>query len=108
MSRPTHIIGIIVTYDNGKMIEVTTTTNPVIEEVIEYLESWDIEPTIDLIRSTLIKWITNLYSHVGIAAHAHSSACGVENRTGISWLEQDIQMLKQIEEYKKCLEEIGG
>lgn len=84
-----------------------STINPVIKEAIEYLESWDVEPTMDLIKNTIIKWIANLYSHIGIAAHMQSCNSGVEDETGMSWIEQDMQMLKQIEEYNNCLAEMG-
>lgn len=82
--------------------------NPILEEVIEYLKSCDVKPTEENIKYTLNKWIKNLYSHVGAEAHEHSLACGVVDETGMTWEEQDIIMLQQIEEYKKCLTEIGG
>ena len=72
-------------------------------EVIEYLESWDIEPTKENIKRTLNKWINNLYSHVGVAAHKHSLSCGVIDETDMTWEEQDMIMLKQIERYKRLL-----
>lgn len=76
------------------------------KEVIEYLESWDCEPTKENIIKTLRKWIENLYSQIGKAAHEHLLACGIIDKTGMSWEEQDMQMLKQIEKYKQCLVEI--
>ena len=81
--------------------------NDVIQEAIDYLESWDIEPTKEKIKRVLNKWIENLYSHIGEDAHRHEMECGIENLTGMSWKEQDIQMLKQIESYKNCLVAIG-
>lgn len=72
-------------------------------EVIDYLESWDIKPTKENIKRVLEKWIENLYSHIGIAAHMHELDCGIEDLTGMSWEEQDMEMLKQIERYKLCL-----
>lgn len=82
--------------------------NPILEEVIEELESWDLEPTEELIKQTLNKWIKNLYSQIGVAAHEHALACGIIDNTEMTWEEQDMLMLQQIERYKKCLEEIGG
>ena len=75
----------------------------VIQEVIDYLESWDIEPTKEKIKRVLNNWIENLYSHVGVEAHKHEEECGTVDLTGMTWEEQDAQMLKQIESYKKCL-----
>ena len=72
-------------------------------EVIEYLESCDIEPTKENIKITLNKWISNLYSHVGEAAHKHSLSCGVIGKTNMSWEEQDMIILEQIERYKRIL-----
>lgn len=82
--------------------------NPILEEVIEYLESCDCESTQENIKKTLNKWIQNLYSHVGIEAHKHSLSNGVVDETGMTWEEQDMQYLQQIDRYKKCLIEIGG
>ena len=73
--------------------------NDVIQEVIDYLESWDIEPTKEKIKRVLNNWIENLYSHVGVEAHKHEEECGIDDLTGMTWEEQDIQMLKQIESY---------
>lgn len=75
-------------------------------EVIEFLESCDCKPTKEEMIKTLRKWIKNLYSHVGVAAHEHSLACGIVDKTGMSWEEQDMQMLQQIERYKQCIVEI--
>ena len=75
-----------------------------LKEVIEYLESCDVEPTEELIKQTLNKWIENLYSHIGAEAHKHSLDCGVKDETGMSWEDQDMLMLKQIDRYKKCIE----
>lgn len=75
-------------------------------EVIEFLESWDCKPTKEEMIKTLREWIKNLYSHIGVAAHEHSLACGIVDETGVSWEEQDMQMLQQIERYKKCIVEI--
>lgn len=72
-------------------------------EVIEYLESLDIEPTKENIKRTLNKWISNLYSHVGKAAHEHEAKIGIKDETGISWEEQDLITLQKICAYKKCL-----
>ena len=74
-----------------------------LEEVIEHLKSWDVKPTEEIIKQTLSKWIENLYSHIGAEAHKHSLACGVVDETGMTWEEQDMQMLQQIDRYKKCL-----
>jgi transcription initiation factor IIE alpha subunit len=82
--------------------------NLVLKEVIEYLESWDCKPTKENIKKVLNKWIENLYSHVGIEAHKHLLACGIIDNTGMTWEEQDMQYLQQIDIYKKCLIEIGG
>lgn len=76
--------------------------NDVIQEAIDYLESWDIEPTKEKIKSVLNNWIENLYSHIG-EAHKHEKECGIVDLTGMTWEEQDVQMLKQIESYKNCL-----
>ena len=78
-------------------------TKQTLEEVVEYLESWDVTPTEELIKQTLNKWIENLYSHIGAEAHKHSLACGVADETGMTWEEQDMQMLQQIDRYKRCL-----
>lgn len=75
----------------------------IIQEAIDYLESWDIEPTKEKIKRVLNNWIENLYSHVGEEAHIHEVECGVEDLTGFTWEEQDIQILKQIEDYENCL-----
>lgn len=72
-------------------------------EVIEYLESLDVEPTKENIKRTLNKWINNLYSHIGEAAHKHSLSCGVIDETVMTWEEQDMITLEQIERYKKIL-----
>lgn len=77
--------------------------NDVIQEAIDYLESWDIEPTKEKIKRVLNNWIENLYSHVGVEAHKHEKECGIVDLAGMTWEEQDIQMLKQIESYKKLL-----
>jgi hypothetical protein len=81
--------------------------NPILKEVVEYLESWDCKVTKENIKKVLDEWIDNLYSHVGIEAHKHSLACGVVDETGMTWEEQDAQYLQQIDRYKKCLIEIG-
>lgn len=81
--------------------------NDVIQEAIDYLESWDIEPTKEKIKRVLNNWMENLYSHIGVAAHDNELKCGVEDLTGMTWEEQDIQMLKQIESYKNYLAAIG-
>lgn len=81
--------------------------NNVIQEAIDYLESWDIEPTEEKIKRVLNKWIDNLYSHIGVEAHKHEEECGIVDLTGMTWEEQDKQMLKQIESYKNCLVAIG-
>lgn len=78
-------------------------TKQTLEEVVEYLESWDVEPTEELIKQTLNKWIENLYSQIGAEAHKHLLACGIVDKTGMTWEEQDMQMLQQIDRYKKCL-----
>lgn len=77
--------------------------NQELTEVIDYLENWDIKPTKEKIERVLNNWIENLYSHIGIESHRHESECGIEDLTGMTWEEQDVQMLKQIEKYKKCL-----
>lgn len=78
-----------------------------IAEVIDYLESWDIKPTKEKMQSVLNDWIKNSYSHVGAESHRHEIECGIEDLTGMTWEEQDAQMLQQIERYKKCLEVIS-
>ena len=75
----------------------------VLAEIIDYLENWDIEPTKDKIKKVLNDWIENLHSHVGAEAHRHEIECGIDDLTGLTWEEQDAQMLQQIERYKKCL-----
>lgn len=80
--------------------------NQIIEEVIEYLKSWDMKPTKENIKKVLEKWIENLYSHVGIESHKHSVACGVVDKTEMSLHEQDMYMLQQINKYKRCLIEL--
>lgn len=82
------------------------TVSDIIREVIEYLESWNCKPTKENIKRTLWKWIENLYSQVGKDAHEHLLACGIVDKTGISWEEQDIQKIQQIKQYKQCLMEI--
>lgn len=77
-----------------------------IKEVVDFLESWDCEPTKENITRTLKKWIENLYSHIGAEAHMHSLACGVVDETGVSWEDQDMQMLQQIKKYKQCIMEV--
>lgn len=86
---------------------MTEYKNPILAEVIEELESWDIEPTTENIKDMLHFWIKNLYSHIGEEAHEHSLTCGIIDETGMTWEEQDMQMLTQIMEYKKCLAELG-
>ena len=75
----------------------------VFAEVIDYLESWDIEPTKEKMKNVLNNWIGNLYSHVGAESHRHEMECGIDDLTGMTWEEQDVRMLEQIERYKKCL-----
>lgn len=75
----------------------------VIEDVASYLWSYDAKPTKKLIKETINKWIENLYSHIGAEAYKHSLSCGVVDKTGMTWEEQDMQMLQQIDKYKKCL-----
>lgn len=77
--------------------------NPVLTEVIEYLESWGCKPTKENIKRTLNEWIKNLYSHIGVEAHRHSLSCGIVDETGMTWEEQDMQMLQQIKRYRQCL-----
>lgn len=77
--------------------------NPVLTEVIEYLESCDCKPTIENIKRTLNKWIKNLYSHIGKETHKHLLGCGIVDETGMTWEEQDMQMLQQIKKYRQCL-----
>lgn len=72
-------------------------------EVIDYLKSWDVKPTKENMRRVLEQWISNLYSQIGTEAHEHALACGVEDLTGLTWEEQDIQALRQIGKYKRCL-----
>lgn len=81
--------------------------NQTITEVVEYLESWDVKPTKENMKKVLNKWIANLYSHIGTEAHKHSLACGIVDKTGMTWEEQDMYALQQIDRYKKCLMEIG-
>lgn len=81
--------------------------NPIIEEVIEFLENWNVQPTKENIKKVLNQWIKNLYSHIGTEAHKHSSSCGIADQTGTTWEEQDAQTLQQIDSLKKCLVEIG-
>lgn len=78
----------------------------VLEEVVEHLESWDMKPTKENMKKVLSQWIDNLYSHIGKEAHEHSLACGIEDNTGMSWEEQDMYMLQQIDIYKRCLVEL--
>ena len=78
--------------------------NQIIEEVIEYLKSWDINnPTKDDIKNVLNTWINNLYSHIGIEAHQHALSCGIIDETEMSLEEQDMYMLQQIDKYKQCI-----
>ena len=81
-------------------------TKQTLEEVVEYLKSWDVKPTEELIKQTINKWIKNLYSHIGAEAHKHYLACEVVDKTGMTWEEQDMQILQQIEKYKRCLANI--
>lgn len=81
--------------------------NPTLIEVIEYLESWDCKPTKENIKKTLERWIQNLYSHIGIAAHKYEQELGIVDETGMTWEEQDLLHFQQIDRYKKCLMEIG-
>lgn len=82
--------------------------NPILQEVIEYLESWDVKPTQQNITQVLNEWIENLYSHIGAEAHKHSLECGVVDETEMTWEEQDMYMLNQINKYKKCLKDLNG
>ena len=77
--------------------------SPVLEEVIEYLESYNVKPTKKKISEELNFYIKNLYSHVGEAAHKHE---GIINDTDMTWEEMDAQMLKQIDGYKEALKEL--
>lgn len=78
----------------------------VIKEVIEKLEDFQMEITIDNVKSVINKWIENLYSHIGKEAHEYSLICDVADETGMTWEEQDNYMLQKINEYRKCLSEI--
>lgn len=84
-------------------IEMYESTDSEMNEVIEYLKSWDCKPTKENIANTLSRWMENLYSHVGKAAHEHEAKIGIKDETGISWEEQDLITLQQICAYKKCL-----
>lgn len=75
--------------------------NQELTEVIDYLENWDIKPTKEKIEIVLNNWIENLYSHIGAEAHRYEIECGIADLTGMTWEEQDVQMLNQIEKYKK-------
>ena len=77
--------------------------NQELAEAIDYLESWNIEPTKEKIKRVLNNWIENLYSHMGVEAHRYEIKCGITDLTEMTWEEQDMQMLIQIEKYKKCL-----
>ena len=89
--------------DEQMIIEKMKETIPEIEEVIDYLECWDVNPTKENIKRVLNQWIENLYSHIGNEAHKHSLECGVVDETGMTWEEQDRYMLQQIDRYKRCL-----
>ena len=80
--------------------------SPVLNEVIDYLKSYDIKPTKKIISEELNFYIKNLYSHIGEAAHKHEEELGIINETGMTWEEMDAQMLKQIMEYKEALKEL--
>lgn len=79
------------------------TTVETISEIIEYLDSFDCMPTKENVEKTLRKWIGNLRSQIGEEAHLHRLACGVIDETGMSWEEQDVLRLQQIQHYKECL-----
>lgn len=92
-------------YEDAR-IEVYETTDAEMDEVIEYLKNWNHEPTKENIAKTLSRWIENLYSHVGKAAHEHEREIGIRDETGISWEEQDLITLQKICAYKKCLSKL--
>lgn len=88
----------------SNLIKKKQNMNLVIDEVVEFIKSYDGIPTKENIKNVLIKWIENLYSHIGAEAHKHSLACGIVDETGMTWEEQDMLMLQQIARYKKCLD----
>ena len=60
--------------------------------------------TYELFIETLNERIDNLYSHIGKEAHERYRVMGVEDNTGLSWIEQDKQILKEIERYQKLID----
>ena len=85
---------------------MSANTKVVLSEVIEYLESYDMLPSTKNIKKVISEWISNLYSHIGAEAHKHQRELDVIDKTGMSWEEQDMQMLKQIQDYKEALVEL--
>lgn len=83
------------------------TMHPAIEEAIEFLHSWDAEPTTENIKEVMKDWIRNLSSHLGNEAHDHMVSCGISLGEGWSWEEHDRQTLSQISEYTQCLLMLG-
>ena len=79
------------------------TNKEIIEEVKEYLESWDIKPTLENIKNVLNEWIKNLSSQIGEEAHKYLLDCGIIDNTKMTWKEQDSCTIQQINAYKKCL-----
>ncbi len=77
------------------------------DEVIEYLESWDCEPTVDNMSRVISEWISNLRSQIGEEAHKRA-ALYVTDLTGMTWEEQDAWATRRIKELEDCLKEIGG
>lgn len=77
--------------------------NNILLELLENFYVHDCIPTKDNVIETLNKWISNLYSHIGVEAHKHSLASGIHDKTGLSWEEQDQIMLTQINSYRECI-----
>lgn len=79
----------------------------IIKEAIENLEDRGVEITIENIKNVLNKWINNLYSYVGVETHKRFQSYGIQDETGLSWHEQDLQSLQKIMKIQKCVEQLS-
>ena len=72
-------------------------------DAIELLEACDCIPNVDNIKRHLEECMNNLYSGIGKQAHLRREALGIADETGITWLEQDLEDMKQIEIIRNVL-----
>ena len=74
-------------------------------EALLYLESYDCQVTSDNVIRVVKEWAENLRSQVGAEAHERLiNTLGVKDCTGMTWEQEDKQMLEEAERYEEFVE----